>query len=347
MPTGTKVGFGGFLQPRYRLRQNSPVQGDQDGFRFERARLVATGETKLGALDVSAYFEVELQPNVDLFDAYVTVGHDLPSRGRVDVSLGQLRIPISRQQMLSDTRIAFVDKAQIATLLARRDFGARADVTIPALPQVKVLVGMLNGEGPNQVENINEKYLLTGRIEVTPFGAEGALAEGAFGSDFLTLAASVGHNEITAGDRNEKVTYLGYDIAFRWHGLSGTYEYLEARNDFTSTSVMLTDYDANGFHAALNYLLPIFVVPARSQLEVGARLEEIDRNDMVPISLAGDPEQSVRAITGVVSYYVLKHSLKAQLAYTRFDELEDRTASNQDATYANDQILLQVTYRLE
>ena len=49
----------------------------------------------------------------------------------------------------------------------------------------------------------------------------------------------------------------------------------------------------------------------------------------------------------MISYYLRMHSLKAQLAASHFTEIEDRTAVGTDAAYKNDQLLLQVTYRLE
>jgi hypothetical protein len=76
-------------------------------------------------------------------------------------------------------------------------------------------------------------------------------------------------------------------------------------------------------------------------------VEEIDRNDTIPIPAPADPAQSVRSLTAVASYYLRMHTLKAQLAFTHFEELEDQTASGAKATFDNDQLLLQVTYRLE
>jgi hypothetical protein len=80
---------------------------------------------------------------------------------------------------------------------------------------------------------------------------------------------------------------------------------------------------------------------------VGARIEEIDRNDTVPITAAGEAEQSLRYYTGAVSYYQRGHALKAQLSYSRIDELEDETQTGADATYDNDTVLFQITYRME
>lgn len=48
------VSIGGYLQPQFRLRQDSPAQFDQDGFRFARARVVTAGKTRAGDLELSA-----------------------------------------------------------------------------------------------------------------------------------------------------------------------------------------------------------------------------------------------------------------------------------------------------
>ena len=110
----------------------------------------------------------------------------------------------------------------------------------------------------------------------------------------------------------------------------------------------IEDFRATGFVAQLNYLLPVKLPPARqARLEIGGRFEEIDRNDTVPIAQLGDPEQSVREITAVASLYLRRHSLKAQLALSHFTEIESQTVTAENAVYDNDQLLLQVTYRLE
>ena len=68
---------------------------------------------------------------------------------------------------------------------------------------------------------------------------------------------------------------------------------------------------------------------------------------MTPISQIGDPNQSVRAYAAVVSYYLREHRAKLQLEGTHFTEIEDKTSTGQSAAYANDQLLLQLTYRVE
>jgi len=351
----SSVSVGGYLQPQFRLRQNSPVQGDQDGFKFARARLIIVGQTHAGNLDLSATVETELQPQFSMLDAYASVVRvfgkskgALP--GKVQLDVGQMRTPISRQQMLSDSRIAFVDKAQLATIAPDRDLGARLTFAPPKLP-AKVFLGAFNGEGKNQVENINESYLYAARLELAPFGRDVPLAEGAFGGKVLIAGLSYGHNKLSSqANGQEKRTYLGADIFGSWKGISASFEYLVVKYAFEGgdPGMLSPDYKGNGWVAQLNYLLPVKLPPyQQSRLEVGARIEEIDRNDLIPIAQPGDPNQSVREITGVLTYYMRMHNLKAQLVFNHFDELEDKSIVGADAKYKNDQVILQVTYRME
>ena len=337
---------GAFIQPAYRMRQNAEGAPDQnDGFRLVRARLTATGTGRVASLDVGAYIEAELQPSFALFDAYVTVSHALPHELVVAVDAGQMRVPISRQQLLSDTRLSFVNKAQIGSIAPERDLGAR--VTL-ARPHVRLMVGSFNGEGKDQGQNINESFLHAGRLEITPIGEQAPYAESAFGPAWLSFGASIGVDKLTPGAYHENETFLGGDVSGAWHGLSGSFEYLQVQHDFKDATggVMLQpNYRANGFVAQAAYLLPLELGLGR--LEVGARVEEIDRNDVTPISQIGDPNQSVRSYTGVVSYYLKEHRAKLQLEASHFQEIEDKTSTGQSATYANDQLLLQLTYRVE
>jgi hypothetical protein len=336
---------GGFIQPAYRMRQNAGAPDENDGFRLVRARLTATGAGHIATLAVGAYLEAELQPSFSLFDAYVTVSHALPHQLVLTVDAGQMRVPISRQQLLSDTRLSFVNKAQISSIAPERDLGARATL---AMPHVRLMVGSFNGEGKDQGQNINESFLHAGRLEITPIGDQAPYVESAFAPTWLSFGASVGLDKLTPGAYHENETFLGVDVAGAWRGLSGTFEYLQVQHDFKDASggVMLqSNYRANGFVAQAAYLLPIELPAGR--LELAARVEEIDRNDVTPIAQIGDPNQSVRTYTGVVSYYLKEHRAKLQLEASHFQELEDKTSTGQSATYANDQLLLQLTYRVE
>jgi hypothetical protein len=312
--------------------------------------VTALAQTRAGNLDVSAYVEGELQPNFVLFDAFATVGRRLPNQGRIEIDAGQMRVPISRQGMLSDKKVAFVEKAQIASLVPDRDLGLRVNFAVPKLKVLRIIGGIYNGEQKNQIENINQKFLYAARVELSPIGRDRPLADSMFDGRFATIGMSYGHNVVLSGANDEKTQYYGIDVSGAYRGFSASLEYLEVRHEFRGGDPMALppSFKANGFNAQVNYMLPTRLPPHRqARLEFGARLEEIDRNDVVPIAQPGDPNQSVREITGVISYYLRGHALKAQLAATHFKEIETRTAVGADAVYANDQLLLQLTFVLE
>jgi hypothetical protein len=342
--------LGGYVQPQFRMRENSPAAVDEDGFRLARVRMTATAEGRAGNLVLSAFVEAELQPTFTLADAYATISRPLENKGVVTLDVGQTRVPLSRQQLLSDSRLSFVDKAQLATIAPDRDLGARLTFVPPGLPHLRVIAGAFNGEGKNQIQNINEGYFYAGRVEVTPIGGPAPYAESAFAMPWVSAAISVGHNKLTPGDYRENQLSLGADLSGAYRGLSGSLEYLVVKHAFRGDPMKLPgpDYSGMGWMAQLAYLLPVELPPHRkSRLEVAARVEEIDRNDTVPIPQLGDPAQSVREYTGVLSAYMRQHTLKAQLAFSHFTEIETQTSTGADATFANDQVLLQVTYRVE
>ncbi len=351
----TSVAIGGYLQPQFRTRQDSPAQFDEDGFKFARARVIVQAATRAGNLELSAFFETELQPQFELEDAYGSIARTFPQKrglpGRIVLDGGQMRVPISRQNMVSDSRLSFVDKAQIASIAPQRDLGARLTIAPPKVP-ARVIAGVFNGEGKNQVENINQSYLLTARVELSPWGRDAQLAESAFVGKLLTLGLSYGHNKLSGQASSvEKRQHFGVDLAAAWNGVSAAFEYLQVDHDYNGPgdpSMLPPAYTANGFAAQLAYLLPVKLPPLKqARIELAARVEEIDRNDFFPISQLGDPNQSVRIYTGVLSYYLRMHNLKAQLAFNHIEEIEDRTVVGEKADYKNDQLLLQITYRVE
>lgn len=348
---------GGFMQLQYRSKQNSVVGNDQDGFRYARARFTATGGGQIGSLYIGSYFEAELQPTFSLYDAYVSLAHDLPGHGMIDLDVGQQRVPISRQQLLSDTRRAFVDGALIQTIAPDRDLGAKLTLNVPFLRWVRIIGGAFNGEGRNQVQNINEHYFWAGRIEVTPIGGVQPYEESGFTCNWLSGAADVGRNLLTPGIYEEKQLSMGYDISGCWNGriagkwignISGSFEYLQVNHYYLGapSAVPGVNYHANGFTAQLSYMLPLKIY-RDTRLELSARVEEIDRDNTDPISLPGDPNQSQRVYTGVISYYLNGHRLKIQVAGYHYQQIEDRTQTGASATYPEDQIVAQLTYRAE
>lgn len=337
------VTIGGYVQPQLRVRQDSVADDDQDGFRFRRARLIAKAERETDDVTVGATLEVELTPEVTLLDGFVTVKRGLPNDGGWQIDVGQVKAPFSRQALLSDANLQFVEKAELVSLAPDRQIGGRAKLTIPAVPMVSVWGGMFNGEGRNRVRNVDQNYLWVARVEVAPLGRGAPLAEGGL-DDYAVIGAGVTRNNLDLGDGLEKVTTLGADAAAAWHGISAAFEYTHAQHDFPTMAQ--EPYVAQGFAAQAGYLLPL---PGylEKHVEVAGRVEEIDRNDVAFVDMPGDPNQSLRLYTAGLTYYHAGHDLKAQLTASHVTEIEEESRTGDSIVVDNDVLLVQLTARME
>ena len=336
---------GGYLQPQARLRQDDPAVGfDEDGVRVRRARVELADRVRFGWLTLRAQIEVEVATAVDLQDGYLSAGSDLFGGGAWRIDAGQLKAPVSRQALLSDSRLAFVEKPDLASLAPDRQLGVDVAIDVPYAPWLVVTAGMFDGEGKNQGGNVDQRFLWAGRVEARPLGRKVALAESNLGADYLVIGASAAQNRGQTGGSVERTRTFGADLAFGWQGLSGAAEYLEVRHHRAGGGA--PDFKGNGVVAQLSYLLPL---PGRwaHHLEVGVRLDEIDRNDAIAIERPGDPDQSLRSYHVAATWYQHGHDLKLQVDAAHIVEVEDITRNRVDARYRNDTVLVQATYRLE
>jgi hypothetical protein len=335
-----RVDVGFYLQPQLKAVQNSAAGDDEDGFGVRRFRLLFSTERPLACWKLALRSEIEVFPNFTAQDAYLELAGPTVF-GALRFDLGQFKTPFSRQTLVSDSRLQLVEKAQITTLAPDRQIGFQASAT---LPYSEVTLGIFNGDGKNTVDNQDENFEYVGRVTVRPLGQDAKLMESAFQGVQLEVSGSIAHNRRFKMTGDQIVDTYGVDGFAAWEGASLAAEYLIAKTTFEEGAVSSTPFDANGFYVQGGYLLPL---PgwAWRRFELAARLEEVDRNDTVPIQQPGNPEQSQRYYTIGASYYHAQHDLKVQLQASHIVEIEDRTAAGQDASYANDSVLLQVTYR--
>ena len=337
---------GGYIQPGFRLIQNSPVGNDEDGFTLGHVRPTLRLSRADAGITYSAYIEADTTPQFQLLDAYVAATGDFADG--VDagwrIALGQLKPPISRATLVSDADLQLPTKPQLTSIAPDRQLGLAATVNLPFLPWLELSAGFFNGDGKNLTTNPDENFMFVGRIAVRPIGPRVRLIESALGPDSISAAGSAATVTIAHGTYDETDTYLGADGFVSWNGLSATAEILNVHHSFTA-GAPLPDFDSLGLEIQAGYLLPLPGFFDR-KIEVGGRFEQIDRNDTVPIPQPGNADQSLSTFTLFVSYYHFKHDLKLQIMASHIHEVEDRTASGQNASYDNDSIIAQVTFRL-
>jgi hypothetical protein len=348
--TRSSFRFGGYAQPQLRFRQNDAVaQFDENGFSLRRSRFTIAG-AKATVHDIRIDFELEseLTPEFQLLDALVAASGTLANDGRWRVDFGQVKAPFSRQELISDAEVQFVGKADLVSLAPGRQLGLRGTINLPMVPMIELSGGWFNGEGRNQLDNIDEKFMYVGRLAIRPIGHDAWLTEGPLGPDQLSFAVSAMRNTQDVGSFLETETAFGGDAFVSMYGISAYVEYLWRKTDFPDGASQI-DFEQQGLNAQLGYLLPLPGFLQR-KLEVAGRYQEFDNrfpNEEFPIEGPGDPNQATRSVQLGVNYYHDTHDLKAQLLVSKNLEVEDRDRNNMDATFDNDTILLQVTYRLE
>jgi hypothetical protein len=355
-----ELAAGGYIQPQFRLRQSAPALGDEtalDGFRLSRARAILEGTYHLDEpTDVFAHTEANLTSSFSLLDAYIALRGDfgMDRRAGWRIRLGQQYTPFSRQTFVSDAESQLPEKSQLAqggsnatTVTPNRQLGLSVTANLPYVPWVELSLGAFNGKGINLVDNSDSNLMYVGRLAIRPIAPRAPITEGPFGPDQLSVAvdgAWVVADQGVSGGKETTLTskYVGIDGFASWRGLSAEFEWAYVRRDYNITGPGETSFGEQGLNLQAGYLLPIL----GKHLEVSARMEEIDRNDTIPITMPGDPNQSQRLWWLCVTWYQLQHNLKLQLAGVHVDEIEDRVGgTNASAVYPNDFLLLQATVR--
>jgi hypothetical protein len=339
---------GGFVLAPIRMYDSAPISVDpasHDGFELKMARITLDAMGTVGRLTLYSHVEADLTPQFQMQDYYLTGSLVLPRDGALAVTTGQFKVPFSRQVLVRDTDIQMINKAALTTLAPGRQLGLATRLNVPVVPMVEISAGIFNGKGINVIDNIDDNFMAVGRIALRPLGPYAPLIESAIGPDQLSVAFSASRNVLRLGTYDETTVLLGVDAFASWRGLSAYVEYLNGDVSYPAGAPQVP-YGKAGVNFQGGYLLPIPGYLYR-RFEVAFRYEEIDRNDTLPIERPGDPNQSLRTIVGGLHYYQNGHNLKLQLEYFHTTQIEDRDRLGQPATFPDDALLVQLTYRLE
>lgn len=281
---------------------------------IRRARLVFQGNANGPAFTYYvqlsfATLDNEADLRLPLRDAYVTWS----PRPGLNVRVNQMKVPFSRQRVVSSSALQMVDRSIVVTelnldrdvglqLFARRLFGTR---------RLGYAAGIFGGEGRNRLGR-PAGLLYTARVEAWPLGAFDDLMEGDVNRDQrlrLALGASVGLNQRTNRPRSTigtpfpsgdvDYTHAGADLLVKWRGASMTAEYLYRGARHADVGAL----PRPGWGA---FVQGGYMVSARAELT--ARYSHLTAT-----GTAVDPTFRTGDETGGgVSYYVHGHDLKVQ-----------------------------------
>ncbi|HEX8953128.1 MAG TPA: porin [Polyangia bacterium] len=344
-----EVYLGGLAQPQLKWEQQDPTVTETNprnsGFALHRARLIAAGSLRGYSILWEARIEAEMVPSFQLLDAWLSASGELTARGHWRIMAGQQFAPFSRQTILPAHTLQMNDYAQLVSLTPGRQLGLTATLALPVVPSIQVTAGLFNGKGTNIVENLDQNFMYVGRVAWRPIGERAPLMESALGPDAVWVAADVAYTKKKQGDFNEFDLLVGADAFFSWKGISAYVEYLWGNITYTAGAPK-QNYHEQGFNAQAGYLLPI---PGRlfRRFEVAFRFEAVAPNQTVPITGPGDPTQARASYIAGINYFHREHNLKLQLNYSHNQELDEIDVAGRKASYDNDSVVLQLTWRLE
>lgn len=244
-------------------------------------------------------------------DAYL----DFVFRPAATLRVGQYKTPFSLQEVTSDGRQQFVERAITnGKFSPARDMG----VMLTGLSSEKRFgygVGLFNGSGESRVQE-DQGLLYVGRVWWDPFG-EYKLSESANEAEergVLHLGAGFHGGEAIRGtetigvveDVNDQTAW-NLELAGRWKRLFATGEYFTMTDDVDNSAAPI-EVDSDGWHAQVGVML------TPKGFEVAGRYAVVDPD----VDTDNDEVTEARL---AASYYWKGHSLKlhGDVGYQAYD----------------------------
>jgi hypothetical protein len=330
-----------YAQLRFEGRMNQAADTlVDDGFRLRRARVALDGHVI--SPRVTYGVEVDLANGVQLLDWW--------AEGRIGrylrVRAGQFKVPFSREEMLDDGQLTFLERPLATEEFAYdRDLGAQVSVRTA---RSELRVGVFNGAGPNKV-NDNLDLLFAAVAWHTVLGSPRWREEPDFDRNpYPSLALGVGFSfedtpvpdqvgylsvdpvvravtVDTDGDGrrdNVRVLQVALMLAARWKGIDLQSETYIRREDWgTFGRAQAMPFDPQSTYVGSFVQASAFLIPGRLQLGVRGSIAQIS-----PLTLGGRvrdvpvPVSDLRdEFSAIISYYRKRHDVRLGLQYSVFD----------------------------
>ncbi|MEO8359249.1 MAG: porin, partial [Vicinamibacteria bacterium] len=132
-----------------------------------------------------------------LEDAVLT--YDASKKGSFKISIGQMKVPLGRQEMTTSSKLMFADRSLLNGEFTRgRDVGIQLSGRV-ANDKVEYFAGAFNGNSASRGANDNTKFQYNARVSIEPLGKVG-YGESAFdGWDkpLLAIAGQFENNDLS------------------------------------------------------------------------------------------------------------------------------------------------------
>lgn len=323
----------GWVRPGFTwVQDDDVVVTDQDGFVLQSRLGLEASFPK----EISAKVEVDLTPEPSLKDATAT----WKPNAYLKLDAGQFKVPISVGHLASDSRRVFPNAPLLVEEVSGRDLGVAATGSLPVADETRVsfTTAVMNGEGSNKVQNVNQRYLYAQRLLVTPFGTR-PITEGASEDLYLGIGGSWVYNLQGEDTTAEEINWVAGDLQLSWKGVTAQGEFLWGDHRFANATVQ--DYALTGFYGQLGAFVP---APwAKEHLEVVARVGRHDPNTEVSSDATLQFAPATMEVSGGLNLYARQlpaaiQDVKLQVGYTHYTETEG-------ADIGNDQLQTQATVR--
>lgn len=262
-----------------------------------------------------------------LEDALIT--WDASKKETFQVTFGQFKVPLGRQEMTSSSRLQFADRDIFSFEFSRgRDLGLEFNGML-SKKRLSYMLGVFNGNAASRLGNDNARLQYNARVMFEPWGAVG-YSEGDFESKDKPLLAVAGEFEqnnlayTSNVSDNLKTTIWGGDVVFKYKGFSVWAEYLARdRKPQPSGSVEpgqapfpTAPFNSNGWHGQAGYFLK------RNVFEVAMRYATYDPTDRVA-------NNDRTEIGGAVNYFINRHFIKLQADFRQLEDKAQKTKNKE------------------
>ena len=241
-----------------------------------------------------------------------TLTWDASKKETFKITLGQMKVPLGRQEMTSSGRLHFADRSLLNGEFTRgRDVGLQVSGRL-ANRKVEYFAGVFNGNSASRTGNDNTKLQYNARVSLEPLGKVD-YSEGAFeGWDkpLVALAAQFESNDLSGATNltDLNTTVLGADFVYKYKGFSLFAEYYNRKrkpeavsgtssNSSGAATSSSGTFHSNGYNLEAGYFLK------RDKVEIALRFAGFDPSDQTP-------SNNHKETGGVLNYYILKHTLK-------------------------------------
>lgn len=241
-----KLSIGGYLQIQGETGDapDSRFNGLNDRFLLRRARLTIKGsfvedfdftlQSDFGNNSLGNVTGARAQL-ADLFVAW-------KKYPLATVQVGQFKTPFGYEQLLSDTKVTTIERSLPNDQLT---YSRQIGLSVSGANRAKNLTysaGLFNGNGVNNGNNDNDRFLYAGRVGIVPWSN-------------ATSRVALGLNAVTTRDRGtftgDRDGY-GFDAQFTHRGLELAAEYLHQRRD----PLVGATINAEGWSTQASYLFP-------------------------------------------------------------------------------------------